>query len=213
MKKKDMIIGALFIVLGIIIDQVVKVIIRVNLQEGNSITIINHFFRISHIENTGAAWGGFSGFTVVLIRVSIVLLGFFIYLYRKIDFKKKLVFSISLVLVISGTIGNLIDRIFFRSVTDFLDFIIFGYDFPVFNIADILLVVGFAIFLFNLVFLEKDEENNEPINKDEAISSGFISEDSISEEELDNNTKEEIIEEENKDEGNLWDCCYRRLTR
>ena len=209
MKKKHMIIGGAFILLGILIDQIVKIIIRVKMPEGESINVIKGFFRITHIENTGAAWGGFSGFTIVLIIITLLLLGIFIYLYRRIDFKNKKVFSISLVLVISGTIGNLIDRIFFQSVTDFLDFVIFGYDFPVFNIADILLVVGFAIFLFDLVFLEKDESNNGPISKDEAIAEGFISEeekisdDAISEEELDKNTKDEIIEEEEKDEGNL----------
>lgn len=209
MKKKDMIIGALFVLLGILIDQIVKIIIRVNMQEGDSFDIIKGFFRISHIENTGAAWGGFSGYTIVLIIVSIAILGFFIYMYKDINFKKKMVFSISLVLVISGTIGNLIDRLFFRSVTDFLDFIIFGYDFPVFNIADILLVVGFAIFIIDMIFLEKDDKDKNPISKDEALEAGFISEEekisdeSISEEELDDNIKNEIIDEEVKDEGNL----------
>ena len=204
MKKKDMIIGSLFIVLGILIDQIVKVIIRVNMQEGDSFDIIKGFFRISHIENTGAAWGGFSGFTIVLIIVSIAILGFFIYMYKDIDFKKKTVFSISLVLVIGGTIGNLIDRLFFRSVTDFLDFIIFGYDFPVFNIADILLVVGFAIFIIDMVFLN-DKEKKEIIEEKEEYTNEEekIVEESISEEELDNNTKDELLEGEDTNERDI----------
>ena len=204
MKKKDMIIGSLFIVLGILIDQIVKVIIRVNMQEGDSFDIIKGFFRISHIENTGAAWGGFSGFTIVLIIVSIAILGFFIYMYKDIDFKKKTVFSISLVLVIGGTIGNLIDRLFFRSVTDFLDFIIFGYDFPVFNIADILLVVGFAIFIIDMVFLN-DKEKKEIVEEKEENTSEEekIVEESISEEELDNNTKDELLEGEDTNERDI----------
>ena len=161
MKKKSLIMGIGFILLGILLDQIVKIIIRVNLDEGYYITIINGFFDITHIENTGAAWGGFSGYTIILIIVSIAILGYFIYLFKNIDFKKKIIFSISLVLVISGTIGNLIDRLFFQSVTDFLDFTIFGYDFPVFNIADILLVVGFFIFLIDMVFLNNEDDKKE----------------------------------------------------
>ena len=159
MKKKNYILGIVFIILGILLDQLVKVVIRVKIPEGDYITIINGFFNIAHIENTGAAWGGFSGFTIALIIVSIVILGYFIYLFKDINFKKeKMVFSISLVLVIGGTIGNLIDRLCFRSVTDFLDFNILGYDFPVFNIADILLVVGFLLFLIDMVFLDNDSK-------------------------------------------------------
>lgn len=176
LKKKDIILGIGFIILGILIDQLIKIIVRVNMEVGKSITIIGNFFYFSHVENTGAAWGGFSGYTVILIIVSIIILGFFIYMYRKINFKAKLIFSISLVMVISGTIGNLIDRIFFRSVTDYLDFIIFGYDFPVFNFADILLVIGFFLFIIDMVFLNKDE-------------------DETTNEELVDEPKEELIEE------------------
>lgn len=177
MKKKHMIIGSVFIALAIIFDQLIKIIVRAKMEVGKSITLINHFFSITHVENTGAAWGGFSGYTIVLILISLAILGYFIYLYKDIDFKNKKVFSISLVLVIGGTIGNLIDRIFFRSVTDFLDFIIFGYDFPVFNIADIFLVCGFAIFIIDMIFLDKEvakevkieEKQEEVIEKVEEI--------------------------------------------
>ena len=158
MKKKDIIFGIGYILLGILIDQLIKIIIRVKMNTGDSFSIIKGFFYISHVENTGAAWGGFSGYTIILTIVSIIILGFFIYMFRNIDFKKKIIFSISLVMVISGTVGNLIDRLIFRSVTDYLDFVIFGYDFPVFNFADMLLVVGFAFFIFDMVILSKDDE-------------------------------------------------------
>ena len=168
--KKNYIIGSIFIAFGILLDQIVKIIVRVNMPVGESITIINHFFCISHVENTGAAWGGFSGFTIVLTILSIGMLGFFIYLYRNIDFKNKKIYSVSLVLVISGTIGNLIDRLFLQHVTDFLDFYIFGYDYPVFNIADILLVVGFGFLIVYLIFFsdKKEETINEDTNIDDS---------------------------------------------
>jgi signal peptidase II len=188
-----MILGIVFIILGILIDQIVKILIRVNMFEGQEITLISHFFSITHVENTGAAWGGFSGYTVILIIISILILGYFIFMYKDINFKDKKFFSISLVLVIGGTIGNLIDRLFFRSVTDFLDFDIFGYDFPVFNIADILLVIGFAMFIINMIFLEKDDEKPVKSNASETVEE-------IKQEEL---TNEETINiEEDDNEGN-----------
>ena len=206
MKKKDMIIGIIFIALGIILDQVVKVIVRTKMITGEEITLISHFFSITHVENTGAAWGGFSGYTIMLIIISIVILGYFIFIYKHIDFKKKKFFSISLVLVISGTIGNLIDRLFFRSVTDFLDFEIFGYDFPVFNIADILLVIGFAMFLIDMLFFEKDEE------KVEILSEPITEVDNIIEP---TEPSVDVVEsnEEETDERDNWDSCRRRNLR
>ncbi len=202
MKKKNYILGVVFIILGILLDQLVKVAIRLNIEEGYHITIINGFFNIAHIENTGAAWGGFSGFTVILIIISLIILGYFIYLFKGIDFKKRLVFSISLVLVIGGTIGNLIDRLFFRSVTDFLDFNIFGYDFPVFNIADILLVVGFAIFLIDMIFIsDKDDSKETKVVTNENVieEKEIVNEETTNLEE--NNEKEELNEDSSLDDG------------
>lgn len=197
MKKKDISIGIAFILLGIFLDQLVKIIVRVTMPIGKSITIIKNFFIFTHVENTGAAWGGFSGYTIVLIIISLIILGFFIYMYRTIDFKKKMVFSISLIMVISGTIGNLIDRILFQKVTDFFDFYIFGYDFPVFNIADILLVVGFAIFIIDMLFISGRKENEEPI---------IDTNNTITDEVEPENKEEETVEEtesEDSDEGNI----------
>ena len=190
MRKKNIILGIIFIILGILLDQIVKIIVRVTMEEGKNIPIIKGFFHIAHIENTGAAWGGLSNLTILLIILSIGILGFFIYMFRNINFKEKMVFSISLVMVISGTIGNLIDRLIFQSVTDFLDFYIFGYDYPVFNIADILLVVGFFLFLIDLVFLsDKDDEKTKDVV-------------TIEEKPIEVETEEKIVSEEIEDNKN-----------
>ena len=87
-----------------------------------------------------------------------------------------MVFSISLILVIGGTIGNLIDRIVFRSVTDMFDFIILGYDFPVFNVADIFLVFGFALFIIDMVFLNKEVAKEKKEEKKEELTSDVVEE-------------------------------------
>lgn len=210
MRKKNIILGIIFIILGILLDQIVKIIVRVTMEEGKNIPIIKGFFHIAHIENTGAAWGGLSNLTVLLIILSIGILGFFIYMFRNINFKEKMVFSISLVMVISGTIGNLIDRLIFQSVTDFLDFYIFGYDYPVFNIADILLVVGFFLFLIDLVFLsDKDDEKTKDVVAIEEKPIEVETEEKIVSEEVEDNTNDinSLDEDGDSNERRDWNCC------
>jgi len=99
------------------------------------------FFSLNYTVNSGALFGLFKGMNLIFIILSIIILGFIlIYLYR--EKKNYLGFSF----LISGLIGNLIDRVFLGHVIDFLDFKIW----PVFNIADSALVIGVIILLFSL---------------------------------------------------------------
>ena len=139
MKKKVYLIT----IIGIILDQISKLLIVSKLPLGESKTIIKKFFYITHVNNTGAAWGMFSNNTILLIIISILFTGFFIYFIE--HNKLKLYEEISSGLILSGIIGNMIDRIFRRYVVDFLNFYIFGYDYPVFNIADTFIVVGVIV--------------------------------------------------------------------
>ncbi len=139
MKKKVYLIT----IIGIILDQISKLLIVSKLPPGESKTIIKKFFYITHVNNTGAAWGMFSNNTILLIIISILFTGFFIYFIE--HNKLKLYEEISSGLILSGIIGNMIDRIFRRYVVDFLNFYIFGYDYPVFNIADTFIVVGVIV--------------------------------------------------------------------
>ena len=85
--------------------------------------------------------------------ITVVALLIYGYLYKDCNFKNLFIYSVALSLIVGGTFGNFIDRVFKDGkVTDFLDFIIFGYDFPIFNVADMCLVIGVFLFGFDILF-------------------------------------------------------------
>ena len=149
MKKKIIIIA----VICILIDFISKILVINNLEVGTGITIIPNFFSISYIKNTGAAWGMLSNGTLILAGVSMVFLFFAIkYIYDLKNISKLSVFSYGM--LIGGIIGNLIDRLFRNFVIDFLSFNIFGYDFPVFNIADCFIVISIILIVIETLLKE-----------------------------------------------------------
>ena len=117
----------------------------------DSIEVIKDFFYISSHQNEGAAWGILQGEMIVFFVITIIAFALFYYLVQEVDFKEKKMYSVAVVLLIAGAIGNFIDRILFGYVVDFLDFIIFGYDFPTFNVADMALVIGVIIFAYDIL--------------------------------------------------------------
>ncbi len=147
MKKKTFIIG----LICVIIDQLSKILIISNFSNNGSITIIPSFFSLTYVRNTGAAWGIFSNGTLILIFISLIFLYFFIDYILKNDIISKLSI-VSYGLILGGIIGNLIDRIIRNYVVDFLDFKIFSYDFPVFNIADCFIVIGIILLIIEILF-------------------------------------------------------------
>lgn len=128
-------------IIFIIIDQVIKLLISNNITLNTDITIIDKFFYITNVHNNGAAFSSFSGNTIFLIIMSIIALIviYFCFIKDK-DLSKIEVILISM--LIGGIIGNFIDRIIFKYVIDYLEFIIFGYYFPIFNFADICIVLS-----------------------------------------------------------------------
>jgi signal peptidase II len=138
-KKKVYLIS----LIGLIIDFLTKLFISSKLSLGQSKTIINNFFSLTLVHNKGAAWGLLFNKVNLLLIISIVFLVLFIYMIEKNELKKYE--EISYGLIIAGVVGNMIDRLFRGYVIDFLDFNIFGYNYPVFNIADTLIVTGVII--------------------------------------------------------------------
>ena len=145
---------------GLALDRITKSIIANGLEEGESIEVIKNFFYITHHTNTGAAWGILQNSTMILGILSIAVSIGLLYFYMKFDMWPA---RLSLALIIGGAVGNAIGRIFSGRVTDFLDFYIFGYDFPIFNVADMMVTIGTAILIVFILFFykEKKEETDE----------------------------------------------------
>ena len=149
MKKKYLYI-VLFIVGLVLIDQVSKLLVVNYLSD--KIVLINNFFSLDYVKNTGAAFGFFSGNIFFLVLITLALVIYLIYeLKQNIDKKFNLVF---IILIISGAIGNLIDRVFRGFVVDFISFILFNSQMPVFNIADIFVTCGVTGLIF-VIFKEE----------------------------------------------------------
>lgn len=138
-----------------VFDQLIKLIITNYFSLGESLEIIKNFFYLTNVHNYGAAWSILTNQVFLLIMIAIVAL---VIIYSSFIKNKNLTKSDTLLLgmLISGILGNLIDRIVYGYVIDYLDFYIFNYNFPVFNLADTLIVIS-AILLF--IKSLKEEKN------------------------------------------------------
>ena len=144
-------------IIFIIIDQLSKIIVVNNLTNNKSIEVIKSFFYLTYTNNKGAAFSILTGRRILLILVALVVIGVLIYYVRKNKIEGK-VNKIALSLVIGGSIGNLIDRILRGAVIDFIDVKIFGYNFPIFNLADTFIVIG--VFLLVIEMFRKEHKND-----------------------------------------------------
>ena len=122
----------------------------------HSFEVIKNFFNITYVKNTGMAWSLLSNQTLLLTIVSVVVVIFIIYYIQtnKLNTMYKIIYG----LILGGALGNLYDRVMFQYVRDFLDFYIFGYNFPVFNIADSALTIGIIILLIQFIREEKHDK-------------------------------------------------------
>ncbi|MFA5341818.1 MAG: signal peptidase II [Clostridia bacterium] len=134
-------------------DQLTKFFIMKNMQMGDSIEIIRGFLYIGYTKNTGAAWGIFGEHTEYLaifsVLSSLVLIFILLHMKRKLG-------ALSLAILIGGAVGNAIDRIRLGWVVDFIDTYIFGYDFPMFNVADSAITVGVIFLLIYMLFIHRE---------------------------------------------------------
>ena len=135
-------------ILVILVDFFSKYIVSKLMTVNETINLIDNFFRITYVKNTGAAFSIFSNNTILVIIISVVIIGFLLFYIYKNKGNNKLE-NVSYAFILGGAIGNLIDRLVYGYVIDFLDFEILSYDAPIFNLADTFIVIGVILFLIN----------------------------------------------------------------
>jgi signal peptidase II len=154
----------LVIVAGLIVgaDQLTKALILKHLPLHKSITVIPGLFDITHILNPGGAFGLMANMsvmirTIVFLFISSLAVGLIFYFYIKTPHRYTFL-AIGFALIFGGAIGNLVDRVRFGMVVDFLDFYIGKHHWPAFNIADSAITAGIFIFIYHLLLKKMPEE-------------------------------------------------------
>ena len=141
-----------------ILDQITKWLVVTNLSYNYQLPIIKNFFYLTYVKNKGAAWGMLQNGRIFFVIITIlVVIGILYFIAKEKSSYKKLVFS----LILGGALGNFIDRLFRGYVIDFLDFYIFSYNFPVFNIADIFITIGTVALIYVIIFEGKGVKNEQ----------------------------------------------------
>ena len=142
----------------VLLDQVTKKLALSKLKGKEPFKLIKNVLHLDYVTNEGAAWGVMSGKQTLFIIITSIILVVIIYIYIKTPKTKYyLPFRISLVLLLSGAIGNLIDRIINNYVHDFIYFILI--DFPIFNVADCYVTISaFMLIILTLFVYKKDDD-------------------------------------------------------
>ncbi len=141
MKKKVFIFSGICLLL----DFMIKIIVRNTMTLYKSIEVVPNFFRLTYVINDGAAFSILKGKQIFLILLAVsVLTVLFVNLRKENLTKLKRVYYS---LLIGGILGNMLDRIIYQGVIDYLDFTILSYDAPIFNLADTFIFIGVVLIL------------------------------------------------------------------
>lgn len=146
----------LFTGLFFVIDLITKSVIEYSLKLSESIVIFKSFFSLTKVHNTGASFGFLSGNNLLLIIIGIIVLLMIITIQKDfiINIRNILAFS----MIYAGILGNILNRIIYGYVIDMFDFKMFGYNYPVFNFADVFIVLGIILLMIAII---KKEDSNE----------------------------------------------------
>lgn len=140
-------------ILALALDQLSKIWIRANLPAGGELPLVPHWIHAEHVQNHGAAWGVLSGQKWLLIAFTVAVTALVTSSAREVSRRGKLA-AIGFGFILGGALGNLIDRVMFGYVTDFLDLdtpVAWLRTFPVFNVADSALTCGVVFMLVTLL--------------------------------------------------------------
>jgi len=158
----------------LLLDQLVKIIIKINLPLYDSRQVFGDFFLLTHVRNTGAAFsislGDPSFNRIFFIVMTIFAIGFVLYLIYKSTTKLQ---RIALSMILGGALGNFVDRVLFGYVTDFFDMDfpdIIMQRWPVFNIADSSIVVAMGLMILDMLINRHPESKKENVDSEYVIS-------------------------------------------
>ncbi len=146
----------------VILDQVTKALTRNSLELYQSVPVIKNFFHLTYVTNDGIAFGmNVPGGTYLFTIVAVFMTGLLSwYLWQSRN--KAFLLRLSLAVILAGAVGNLVDRLFYGKVVDFLDFMIGSYHWYIFNIADSAVTVGMGLFLYYSFFRDSKEHVTTP---------------------------------------------------
>lgn len=139
-------------------DQWTKALVRASFVLGESRPVIDGFFNLTYVRNTGAAWGMLGGQNTSLTILSIVMLAVMI-VFRRSFLGDTWEHRVALGLMIGGIVGNLLDRVRLGWVTDFFDFYVKGWHWPAFNIADAAICTGVGIYVISAFWISQHPLN------------------------------------------------------
>ena len=151
--KRNKLLYLITLILIIGGDQLTKHLVASSMQLGQSQEIINNFFYFTYTHNIGVAWGMLAGHLWLFIIVALISAVLMIVFFKKTS-RNEILTRFGLVLTFAGMVGNLIDRVVYGYVRDFIDVVIFGYNFPIFNVADMAVVIGVILIIIEIVFEE-----------------------------------------------------------
>lgn len=156
-KKQHLILSVIALCSLLLADQYTKRLAISHLKGQESFVIIRRVLEFSYLENTGAAFSSFAGRQTLLICLTTLVTLLLVWKYLTLPGGKRFVpMRLCMLLIISGAVGNLIDRVSRNYVVDFIYFV--PIDFPKFNVADIYITVGVAVLAVLLFFYYTDEE-------------------------------------------------------
>lgn len=137
---------SLYSIIFLLIDQISKILVRMYLSLYSNIILIPNFLSLIYVNNDGAAFSILEGKTILFILIAVIVLISIINYIKNKNFKKTdyIIYG----MLIGGIIGNLIDRIIYGSVTDFISFTILNKPMPIFNIADTFICIGCALMIW-----------------------------------------------------------------
>jgi signal peptidase II len=157
----------LILVVGLALDQATKVLVMDNLPLGGQVPLISGFLNLVHIHNKGAAFGLLSGWSaefawLFFVILTALVLGVLCYLLWRLP-EDHWPTALGYSLILTGALGNLIDRIRLGEVVDFIDVYWGRYHWPAFNVADSLVCVGAAVLVWVIIREEKTADASHPV--------------------------------------------------